>query len=703
MSASAKIKKIFLAIVITLATFAPVSIHASSLSLNFSSLNNVIISGTDLGPLTGSFKYDPNDYDLLDPYNGIYRLSSDASSSLQLTFGTTTVSTDKHLNAALRNLKFLSSGNTYEDVLFGWRFESENMDSTPYIANLLLREQVSASNPDPALIQSYGAPGPETVDFSGDFDATLLLGRYYTIPGLPEIGGAAFSEVRIVLDKSSFAFQVAPPPPPPDPTVPVSSSPIHGLRLTTYNVSNSLSGGSLSQSTTVGFDPSSPTYVITHGWQPEGDYSDPDWDFSLQPRQSGLNETLESIKSRLLSEATDANGKPLMANVILAEWEGAYTGGAIYEALGDEKIYLNSSLARSNADYAGLLLGVALKEELGDNYAQDLHFIGHSFGTIVNGLATKYLSRTGWFENEEQTVQFTALDAPTNRDLFAPNFNEDWFSTNLATEIRYFDNYYGSGLAAFGERYTGNFNQEVGFDHGEVWSTFYNNLIVEGAGVDAGGPSLLVDDWVTPLLNTIPADENFIPRLFGSEEKRWDTSDVVFENLINAEALEFATFTFYECDGSWWNVLSNKVCGTKTSTYTFDGVLIEERSPVAFSQFIHFSDDARYLAFDWIVSSGGDGDWFSLFFDDQLIWSMGIDPLFEGIFNRAYLDISAFSGASGDLIFSLSSRGDANAGFYIGDLTILKEGNSVPEPLSLALVVFGLAMIALRRNKSKED
>lgn len=54
----------------------------------------------------------------------------------------------------------------------------------------------------------------------------------------------------------------------------------------------------------------------------------------------------------------------------------------------------------------GRMLGKVLPEILGGNYREPVHFVGHSFGVLINARAVHSLSIAGW----GREAQFTALD-----------------------------------------------------------------------------------------------------------------------------------------------------------------------------------------------------------------------------------------------------------------------------------------------------
>jgi hypothetical protein len=504
-------------------------------------------------------------------------------------------------------------------------------------------------------------------------------------------------------------IQIVPNIPGPEPQVPTSISPIYQVRLTSHIVMNTFDGENVEQSTNVvglgSLDGDAPTYIVTHGWQRDGaTIVDADWDFASKSRQEDLTTTLAALKKRFLDEDKEigVNGSPIKANIILVEWAGAHTGTTV---LVDGK---GSRAARDNADYAGMLLGKALADGFSNNYSQDLHFIGHSYGTVVNGVAARYLANTGTYYGGEQTVQFTTLDSPTMPDDAAPRLSPEWFYANLPYQVDFMDNYYGSGPKAFGESITHIVNQKVDYDHGGVWD-FYEDLIVNGPkadtkpfGKDSGYYTHSFDDWYSPLLDNFSHEPAFVKAfIYDSEAKKdlWDNPYVGdFTSLINADAIGVQIYDFIDCGGLIQNLIYDCV-GKTSELFQFEGVKIKEQSPVAFSQEITFQDDAQLLAFDWLITEGGDGDWFSLFFDETLIWNMGIDTFLEGREFNYLADISSFAGLTGDLTFSLNSVGESNAELYISNLASMNISAVRPVSEPNTFLLFGLAGLALLRRR----
>ncbi|MBK1633477.1 hypothetical protein CKO31_22555 [Thiohalocapsa halophila] len=380
----------------------------------------------------------------------------------------------------------------------------------------------------------------------------------------------------------------------------------------------------------------------------------------------------------------------LDANIVFYQWEGAYTG------------LIGAPRARHNADYAGYRLGRKLTAILGSDYEQDLHFIGHSYGTIVNGIAIRYLE--SWGDLGDATVQqFTALDAPTDAPgWIAPNFPAEWFEFVLPDSVDYFDNYFSTRPfnhateGGYGESvFAADINQGVGFGHGPVGSEFYPEYVVKGRQADFGTvnwtartiePEPEIDDWITPLLPAIggaaiPAGSESADSVAAVTTPQRTVLPVesIFEPLIGQPEL-VSGLPGYDA-------------------FRFDGHRIAEQSPVSMMQLIDIPLGTEMLLLDWMVGAGGDGDWFTLYFGDELLWSMGIDGLLEDLLLDAVIDVSDFAGMSGALTATLHSVGESNAELYVGNLRFAGTFGAAPVPAPLSLVAAGLLALAAQRHR----
>lgn len=422
------------------------------------------------------------------------------------------------------------------------------------------------------------------------------------------------------------------------------------------------------------FNPDLPTYIVTHGWQPGTDgYENEEFSFPNQLMPSGQKEILEAIRTRL--KVTDSFGiNRVEANILAFEWEGAYPKGDLLDESAANK-------ARINADYAGVLLGRALEDKLGESYTQDLHFIGHSYGTIVNAVATRYLETT---EINPGSVQFTTLDSPTDKDNYAQDLDKDWFANNLSELVDYFDNYYGTLPSSYGEALDGaGLNLGVPYHHGNIDDSFYPKYIISGYHYlsDEHDPSTTVAattflDWITPAFSSF------------DDSSRPGSDFIAQNNSMWSESIDTQSYTDAINTASPVSKLNDQ------EYYTFAGLKFVEQSPVSIYYSLDVPIGAEWLYFDWMVDSGGDGDWITVHFGSDLLWSMGISDFLEGILLNALLDIRTYAGQIGNLWFTLNSVGEANTSFYIGNLEFrgsnILADSAVPEPATLALLYVGL-------------
>ena len=135
-----------------------------------------------------------------------------------------------------------------------------------------------------------------------------------------------------------------------------------------------------------GFENNRPTYVISHGWNPdEDDTVTPKW----------MNEMAQDIKNKI------------EANVLIWNWQAqATTNRSIFSA--DLKNYL-LGVPFDKVELSGKNLAKCLIEIVPDNYLGDIHMVGHSLGSGVITYAAESLIEDWGFYNVKH---LTFLDSP---------------------------------------------------------------------------------------------------------------------------------------------------------------------------------------------------------------------------------------------------------------------------------------------------
>ena len=168
-----------------------------------------------------------------------------------------------------------------------------------------------------------------------------------------------------------------------------------------------------------GIEANKPTIVLTHGWQPF-----PESSFGDTP--SLFDELAAGWRARL----GDA------VNIVEFHWEGAYTPLVF--------------IAGVMAEVAGSRLAEEVAAVLPLAYAQHIHLMGHSHGTVVNATALDSLAASGI-----RVTQVTMLEAPSRfgneESDQAGGYGANFFSPIYdRSNVLYVDNHFGTGVLAFG-------------------------------------------------------------------------------------------------------------------------------------------------------------------------------------------------------------------------------------------------------------
>lgn len=153
----------------------------------------------------------------------------------------------------------------------------------------------------------------------------------------------------------------------------------------------------------VALDPSKKTIVLTHGWNS----SSADWPSSM---------------------ASQFVAAGISANIVAWDWRDDA-----------KQFWPQTALLKTPAQ--GNALGTNLLQALGAGYNQSIHFIGHSFGTLVNAGAANYLHTNGFaWANTQMTLLDEAEIASDLTKVSPGAFNLGWIKP-LPDNFAWADNY----------------------------------------------------------------------------------------------------------------------------------------------------------------------------------------------------------------------------------------------------------------------
>lgn len=315
----------------------------------------------------------------------------------------------------------------------------------------------------------------------------------------------------------------------------------------------------------LGFDPSKPTVVVTHGWQDSGF-------FDKTVYTGGFSNIDFSRKMYDAVKFRENKPDPEDYNVIMVSWEDAFT-----DAFGTAQA---SAVLEPLAKAAGLKLATDLDVLFGDGYKEPIHFIGHSLGSVLNNRAVETLTRRNYTID-----QVTVLDAP----LIGTTVNRTDFKALTSNKaVTYVDNYYGAFSpvlqnSAFGLKIKGT-EEDGGYfydtDHTGVWERY--SQTVNGAPLADGGflySAALEDQGLfsqrpgaevaKPVFDFVPADMTSLLELNAVFDTKTTTASVFegsdgyillgFEKMFGAEALSFDFELVNAGDGDMFEFALNNV------------------------------------------------------------------------------------------------------------------------------------------------
>ena len=125
--------------------------------------------------------------------------------------------------------------------------------------------------------------------------------------------------------------------------------------------------------------------------------------------------------------------------------------------------------------------------------------------------------------------------------------------------------------------------------------------------------------------------------------------------------------------------------------------MLIEHSPAYLWSDLTIPANAQYFSFEYFWPKRGDGDYLSVFFGNNLLFSsLGLDFTGSDFVSSELISVADFSGQTDQLLFWLNSVGAPNAEVDVRNLTFYSAADiSIPEPSSIALVGLALAILLL--------
>jgi hypothetical protein len=394
-------------------------------------------------------------------------------------------------------------------------------------------------------------------------------------------------------------------------------------------------------------DPSLPTVVITHGWQPGIAYngSPPDW-----VSQMGLE-----IFNRFERAKYPPKINGQRANIVFFTWPEAYTLFPLPAEL---------AYAATHTHHEGLRLASELRRILGAQYSGDIHFIGHSLGTIVNAYAIE-----DYAQSYAGQTQFTILDAPLKFTPYTSLFFEEHLSR---FDVSWVDNYIGTdhslptpgvGDVIPGAAPDGGLKKNT--DHVGVHD-FYLGTITNDSSNLGFYNSLVLDlaeGW-----QKRPSPQNWRPDFSA------DAVDVIID--MGAHLPEIAGEGFHLLQGAVQQTTDNVRGAVRESIHMITGLfggsgplrsqmqatcgvdlltaeLGSNDASVALDVTVPVTTDT--LTFDYRFPTITPGDWMTVTFNSTLLYSFPADPVAQGDFRNAEVSVGSIAGQTGILMVTLHS------------------------------------------------
>jgi len=482
-----------------------------------------------------------------------------------------------------------------------------------------------------------------------------------------------------------------------NPEIPVNLNLIPGIRNLSKNNTSSMFD-------LTSIQPEKPTFLIAHGFNDKVD--DGGW----------VKEMAKEINDRLGDNANDIN-------VLAYDWRGPASALVRwYESedygIPDKETYTGLGTVLKEAKDQSEFVALYFES---NNFTDQIHLIGHSAGgTLVketanilnqHGIVLKQvtlldapnyvnsstslvwtphdLSSVEWADNYPSTWQLGADANPAYTVRLEPHsavittvnnpdieiyLKESQIVNRLKQDtldtITYIDKDGNQTTAEINTYRTTTLTEKHGYP-----IEYYKNTIKDATSEDGFYWSALNDGW----------NSDVRANLIGKK----DTEVTIWPEIITTKIDTLQEEQFDSIDG--WNRDGN--------VFLLDGnAHLMENSPAFLFTDLFIPNDAEAMSFDFRFLNTGDGDYFALNFnEDLLFWYDG--RWFEGddYLNSGLIDLRNYAGQNGVLTFSLNSFGEKNAHieidkFAMYDINYFKEGNTanaVPEPSTMFLFSLG--------------
>jgi hypothetical protein len=381
----------------------------------------------------------------------------------------------------------------------------------------------------------------------------------------------------------------------------------------------------------------------------------------------------------------------LDVNIVAWDWSEDADTGAFFTAAG------------SATPRQGRALGQALIEMMGPDYEQALHFIGHSFGSLVNRNAVDLLHANG-FDPEKTHV--TILDSAD----YALLGRFDW-TNPVPEQVGRIDNY----ISAFGAYHDGTTNiflsQNLpasvftGISDVEAYHAYpidWYTQTVRNPGENLGHA------WSIHRAGEVPVGTNFIQTRdkddseFALDEATADQVQSEISRRNRYYILQSAPLTTSAVSGAVQYVGGVAIEGIGDA-WRF---VFEENSPAYAWIPVSLPPGANHLSVDFSFHDLSAGDAFMLAADGHILFYMdALSVMDNTMVSTGLLDISAWENGSLELFIGLMSDDITGGSIVVENIQFHTVGvvSVVPEPVALSLVPLTCSLLLRRRRHRLDD